>query len=339
LAAGGVFRKVLAQPGVAEGAIDYIRYIRWSVVFIGIGGSIQGVMNAMRRTRAVMVITVAANVLNVFLNWMFIFGRLGAPAMGLAGAGLATLVSQFFQASALVFLMIFSPSLAPYRKESLKPEKGLTRRVASMSLPIAVQNGLALLIFLAFDTVVENLGTIYLAVTQVVFSFYRINKTLVGGFARGAGIIAGNALGADDAEGARRVTAAQQKLGLGIGLAVMVLVLSVPGSLVRIFTSDADVIELGSRALRFFAVFFLVEISAFSLEIIFQSVGWARFVLFSEFSTNIVFILGATLLLVRFTDWGIWAAWTGFALYQVGHALILSAGWLSGRWLKTGVDA
>lgn len=82
MAVAPVFGVILSEPAVAEGAMDYLRIIRWSVPFIGLGGSIQGFMNSMRRTRAVMVVTVASNALNIFLNWVLIFGGLGAPCNG-----------------------------------------------------------------------------------------------------------------------------------------------------------------------------------------------------------------------------------------------------------------
>jgi Na+-driven multidrug efflux pump len=76
----------------------------------------------------------------------------------------------------------------------------------------------------------------------------------------------------------------------------------------------------------------------FSFEMIFTANGWGRFVLFSEFSTNMVFILGVTFLLIRVLGFGIYAAWTGFALYQAGHAIILTIGYLSKRWIHIEVE-
>lgn len=333
-----VFSVVLEDPEVAESALSYLKFTRWAVPFVGLGAIVQGFMNSMRRTRGVMVITVIANIINVFLNWVFIFGRLGAPRMGLAGAGMATLISQAFQALALWLLVLLLPSLEEYRKEKSRPDAQLIRRLTHLCLPIAVQNGAALFIMLIFDTMVENIGAVYLAVTQIVFSFFRINKTLVGSFARGAGILAGNALGAGDSEGAKLVARVQQGLGVVIGLLVMVMVLTIPAALISIFTDDPQVLSIGVPVMRFFAAFYLVEISAFSLEVIFQSVGWSRFVLFSEFTTNVVFILGTSLLLMRFTSLGIWGAWLGFALYQLGHAAILTVGWASGRWIHVKVE-
>ena len=333
-----LYDTVLNDARVASGALSYIRYTRWAVPFVGLGMCVQGFINSMRRTRSVMLVSVAANALNVFFNWIFIFGNLGVPAMGLAGAGLATLISQGIQTASLWLLLGFMPFLKSYRREPMRPDAYLIRRVAALSLPVAVQNGAALFIMLIFDTIVENAGMVYLAVAQIIFSFFRVNKTVVGGFARGAGILAGNSLGAGNPEQARRITRVQLGIGVLIGLIVMTCVLLIPSRLIRLFTDDAEVLAIGVPVMRFFAAFFFVEICAFSLEIIFQAVGWSRYVLISEFSTNVVFILGATLLLMRFSDWGIWGAWVGFALYQMGHAVILGAGWLSGRWLAVKVE-
>ena len=336
--AGPVYHLALQDESVGRAALSYLAFTRWAVPFVGLGMVVQGFLNSMRRTRGVMLISVASNVLNIALNWIFIFGLLGMPAMGIAGAGLATLCSQMVQAAALWILLARQSRDTEMGSGSLRPDGMLVRRVAKLSMPVALQNGVALLIMLFYSTRVENAGTLYLAITQIVFSFFRINKTVVGGFARGAGILASNALGASDEDEARLIIRVQQVLGVFIGLLVMIIVLSIPGALIRIFTDDPQVVTTGIRVMRFFAGFYFVEISAFSLEIIFQAVGWSRYVLFSEFTSNVVFILGGTVLLMSFTSMGVWGAWTGFALYQLAHAGILAGGWFSGRWLGVRVE-
>jgi Na+-driven multidrug efflux pump len=148
----------------------------------------------------------------------------------------------------------------------------------------------------------------------------------------------GNCLGAGDQEEARRTILVNEALAAVIGAAVMLTVLMVPELIVRLFSSDPQTIALGSRALRFFAPFYFIEILGYSFEIIFTGNGWGRFVLASEFGTNIIFILGSTLVLTVLLPFGIRAAWLSFGLYQVFHALILLAGFLSQRWQRIEVD-
>jgi len=95
---------------------------------------------------------------------------------------------------------------------------------------------------------------------------------------------------------------------------------------------------IGIKALYFFALFFFIEVTGYSFEIIFGGNGWGKYVLFSEFTSNIIFIIGLTLLLVSVFDIGIYGAWIGFALYQVFHALILLMGFVSKKWLHIEVE-
>jgi MATE family multidrug resistance protein len=119
---------------------------------------------------------------------------------------------------------------------------------------------------------------------------------------------------------------------------ILLSVLLVPGLLVRIFSGEPEVLAVGIPALRFFAVFFFIEVLGYSFEIVFTGNGWGSYVLVSEFLTNVLFILGLTFLLTRVYGLGIYAAWLSFALYQVFHALILLRGYLSGRWLEVRLD-
>jgi Na+-driven multidrug efflux pump len=179
---------------------------------------------------------------------------------------------------------------------------------------------------------VGTLSAVHLAVIHLVFSLFRINKTIVGGFARAAAILVGNALGRDDLEGAEGYMRAAVGLGVVVGTVIMTTILLFPEATAALFTNDADTIALGAQALRFFAVFFFVEVTAYSFEIVFTGNGWGRFVLASEFSTNIVFILGLSALLLFVLELGTYAVWSGFAVYQIAHAAILTGGYLSGRW-------
>jgi MATE family multidrug resistance protein len=191
---------------------------------------------------------------------------------------------------------------------------------------------------LLFEAMVSRIGTVYLAVTHIVLSFFRINKTIVGGFAQGTAILVGNALGAERHRDAVRVMKACELLGALIGGILLLAALLVPGLLVRIFSGEPEVIAAGIPALRFFAIFFFIEVLGYSFEIVFTENGWGAYVLFSEFLTNVLFILGLTFLLTRVFAFGIYAAWLSFAIYQVMHALILFMGYLNGKWLKVRLD-
>lgn len=336
---GPVLHLLLADAGLADLAMEYVRVLRWSMLIMSLGMAHRGFMSAVNRTGIVMAATILGNGLNVLLNYTFIFGNFGAPALGIQGAALGTLLAE----AALTLLFVLYGQLhrdmRQYRLLRFAHVRMTTiEDIIRVMIPPAVQNAAALSIFLTYQSLIGRLDTGYLAVTSLLFTMFRINKTLVGGFAQGASIMVGNSLGAGKKERSRRIFLAQEGIALIIGTLIAIALLSVPRMVLGLFSLEHELVPLGVQALRFFTLFFFIEVLGYSFEIIFSHNGWGKLVLYSEFSTNIVFILGFTILAVWVFDFGIFGAWSGFALYQVAHAAILTAGFLSRRWQEVEVE-
>jgi len=338
-AAGPFLRLFLTDGNLVTLALDYVKVLRWSMVIISLGMAHRGFMSAVNKTGIVMAATILANGLNVLFNYTLIFGNFGFPVLGIGGAALGTLLAEAAMTALFVAYGQLAPSLRPYR---LLRFAHIRRRtiadILRVMAPPAVQNTAALSIFLIYQTLIGRLGTEYLAVTGLLFSIFRINKTLVGGFAQGASILVGNSLGAGNRDYGRTVILAQECIALTIALAVVAVILGFPRGILALFSLETELVPLGLKALRFFALFFFIEVLGYSFEIIFSHNGWGKLVLFSEFTTNVVFILGLTVIAVWVLDLGIYGAWAGFASYQVAHAAILTAGFLSGRWKDVDVE-
>ncbi len=331
---------LLKDESLINLALAYINILKWVLPVVGLYASVTGFLAAINKTTIIMIATIGANLLNVFFNYVLIFGKFGFPAMGIGGAALGTVLAQSLGFIYLISYIALSPTMKQYHCfKKPKLNKNTIVGIVKASTPIMAQNFVALLIYLIYESIIGNIGALYLAATHIVFSLFNINKTIVGGFARGTSILVGNALGRDEKDRAVTLTLTCELIAFVIGLAVVVSTLSMPATIVKIFNKDPETITMGIKALYFFAAFFFVEIMGFSFEIIFANNGWGRYVLFSEFTTNMVFILGATLLFTRVFNMGITGAWLGFALYQVFHALILSIGFISKRWLHIEVEA
>jgi len=336
---GPILRRILTNPVLVDLSLEYIRTLRWSVILISVGMAHRGFFAAVNQTAIVMVATLLGNVLNALLDWALIFGNIGLPAMGIRGAALGTLFSEATLTLLFVGYGQLSGAMKRYHVLRIKHiNRGVVGNIVRVMFPPAVQNAAALSIFLTYQTMVERIGTEYLAVTSLLFTLFRINKTLVGGFAQGASILVGNRLGAGDREAARVVFAAQELIAFFIGGAVVTLLLLLPGGVLGLFSLSPSLIPLGRAALRFFAAFFFIEVMAYSFEIVFSHNGWGTLVLVSEFVTNVVFILGLTYVAGWILHLGIYGVWAGFAVYQVAHALILTAGYVSRRWQRVEVE-
>jgi len=204
--------------------------------------------------------------------------------------------------------------------------------------PIITQLSIALLIFLYYESMIANIDTLFLAATHIIFTVFVLKRTIVGGFAEGGSILVGNSLGEGERREAVRYAYASEFIAILIGLVLFAGILVFSEQIVGLFNSDAELAAVGSPALRFFALFFFIEAVGFPFEVIFTHNGWGRFVLISEVVTTVVCIIGCTLLFTRVFDFGIYGAWSAFALYLVGHSLFMFCGFFSKKWINTQVD-
>jgi putative MATE family efflux protein len=183
-----------------------------------------------------MVATLAANALNVFLNWIFIYGNLGAPRMGVAGSGLATATSLAFEC-ALVLAYLLS-SRSPIRL-GLASFRAVTReslaRLLRVSIPAAIEPVILQSGFLVYNFIITQLGVVAMAAHRAAITVESLTFMPGWGFAVAGSAIVGQFLGArrpDKAEAGFRESA-RMSTYLMSAIGVVFLFASVP--LVRIF--------------------------------------------------------------------------------------------------------
>lgn len=206
-------------------------------------------LQAMGRMRAIVVIIVLANLLNGLLDWMLIFGRLGAPAMGVAGAAWATTVSRWAMIAGLMALSWHDlrMHLVPVRPElwHWRP----LGRMFGLGLPIGLQFLLEWGVFGTVMLLMGRLGTIPVAAHQIAINVASLTFMVPLGIAAAAAVLVGQAVGRGDARGAAR--AARAALATGVTfMGVMALVLlAVPAPIAQIYSEDLAVIALAATLL------------------------------------------------------------------------------------------
>ena len=337
--AEGLLDLLLENKALIPMANDYIATLKWLMPLAGVFYAIYGFLAAINKTKVIMVATIGLNVLNIIFNYILIFGKFGFPALGITGAALGTVFAQGLGTLFFIGYILLAPEIKPYACLRFKSFHGkIIGDLLRSAGPIIIQLSIALLIFIYYESVVANIGTLFLAATHIVFTVFVLKRTIVGGFAEGGSILVGNSLGEGQRREAVRYAYASELIAILIGIVLFCGILIFSEQIVALFNSDPELAEVGSKALRFFALFFLIEAVGFPFEVIFTHNGWGRFVLVSEVITNGVCIIGCTLLFTRVFDFGIYGAWSAFALYLVGHSLFMFAGFFSRKWTQTQVD-
>jgi len=313
---------------------SYVNIVKWAMPVAGIFYGLYGFLAAINRTIPIMIATIGLNVLNIIFNYILIFGKFGCPALGIEGAAIGTVLAQ---ALGTVFLVAYALASKDVRQYKLFFIKGFNLKILKTLIksgtPIAGQLVIVFGIYLYYETLIANLGTVYLAATHIVFTVFLLKRTLVGGFAEGGSILIGNTLGRKNKAEAVRYAYAAEGIGIFIGLFLFMLIIIFPENIVRVFNNEMQTIAVGTKALRFFAVFMLIDVIGYPFEVIFTHNGWGKFVFYAEACTQFVFQLGLTLILLNYFGMGIYAAWSAFAIQIVFYMAILTSGFFSKKWL------
>jgi putative MATE family efflux protein len=233
--------RVPDSPAVTAMARQFLRIEASVFLFFCLDAAATGVLRAAGRTLFPMVATLGANLLNVVLNWVFIFGNLGAPRMGVAGAALATSISFALQAS-VVFGYLWTP-WSPVRL-SASALRGVTRgslaRLVRVSMPAAAEPLLLQSGFLIYNKAITLLGTMPMAAHRAAITVESMTFMPAYGFAVAGSAVVGQNLGAgrpDRADAGLRECA---RLSTWLMSAVGVSFFFLAAPLVRLFLRGPD---------------------------------------------------------------------------------------------------
>ena len=256
LAPAGALLRALHQPSEIIG--DAAAYLHISIAgavpflaFVVLRQSLQ----AMHRVAAIVWTIVLANLTNAGLNWVFVYGHLGSPALGVAGSAIATAISRWLMT---ILLLAFAwrhlaPTLRPIRPGTL--EWPPMRRMLAIGMPIGAQQALEAGAFGAIGLLMGVLGTTEMAAHQIAITLAALTFMVPLGVGSAAAVRVGHAVGAGDAVRAREAIRAAYVCGVGFMMLTAAVFLTVPGVLASAFTPDARVVALASVLIPIAGVF------------------------------------------------------------------------------------
>jgi MATE family multidrug resistance protein len=238
----------------------YLVAVAWSLPPLLIYFALRRYLQSLNIVRPIMLTLIGANLLNVVVNWTLIYGRLGAPALGVGGAAWATVLSRVAMATSLSAVVLIharqsgSAVHVPWRLELDR-----LRRLVVLGFPAAMQLTLEVGVFAAASALAGRMLPVSLAAHQIALNLAGFTFMVPLGLASAGAVRVGQAVGRGDHAGAARAGWTALALGvLFMGTASLAFTL-IPRPLVAAFTSDTRVLELGASLLAVAAVFQLFD--------------------------------------------------------------------------------
>ncbi len=271
---------MLDQPkNVVDLAIPYLEIVAASLIPLLMFQSLKQYSDGLSLTANPMYATVLANIINIIVNYILIFGKFGFPAMGIIGAAIGTLVSRIIMFSFLFFLLYKKDIIKKYITDLLRfiIDKSMIKKILSIGFPTSLQMLFEVGIFTSAIWLSGLLGEVTQSANQIVLNISSMTFMIASGLGVSAAIRSGNQKGLENYKELKRISLSILFLGILFAFIFSLLIFIFRDYLPYIYIDISDIYNYEKNIL-------IVEKSAKLFIIV---------ALFQLFDSAQVIILGA----------------------------------------------
>ncbi|MFT5139754.1 MAG: MATE family multidrug resistance protein [Lysobacterales bacterium] len=330
LAAPWAFGFLTDDPAVAEQGVPYLQVRMLSMVAVGMNFSFRGYWSAIHMTGIYLRTLIIMHVINIFLNWVLIFGNLGAPELGVYGAGLGTTIALY---CGTILYFIFAWRHAR--------DKGFLERIPSRStlwqqFKIALPSSLQQLFFAAglvtLVWIVGQIGTAEVAAVNVLMTFHITAILPVFGIALATTTLVGNALGRKDVDDAARWGWDGAVLTFVYGVILSLILIPFAKPILSIFLTNPETLDLAYLPMILWAL--MISFDTLGMVLMNALIGagdtkrsmWISVIAQWAFFLPIAYVVGPML------GYGLVGVWIVNGFYRMGQALVSVQQWHGRKW-------
>jgi MATE family multidrug resistance protein len=311
----------------------YLRVIAVGALPLLLYAAFRRYLQGMHLVRPIMIALVTANLINAAGNWVLIYGNLGMPALGVVGSAWATSAARVYMAAFLYLAIRREHRRRGHRhpRVDLGVDPARVRRLITLGFPAASQVTLEVGVFAAATALAGRLDPVSSGSHQIALNIASLAFMVPLGLSSAAAVRVGYAYGAGDSQSAARAgwtaLASGGLIMAAIGLAFFLW----PVSLLRVFSTDPRIVDIGVGLLAIAAAFQLFDGTQAVATGALRGISETRMPML----VNVVghWVLGLPVgyaLCFRF-GWGVRGLWIGLSIGLVVAALVLTVVW----WKRT----
>ena len=237
------------DPDVVEAARAYYILIVLSIIPFLSFTFFKQFLEGLGNTSVAMVITLVMNSLNIFLNWLFIYGNWGCPELGATGAGIGSLVARMGMPICFLAVMYFRKEWTGYLR-SMRIQNfrwSVIKELSKIGFPIGVQTLMETIAFTAAFIIIGWISKEALAAHQIANQLCDMTFMIILGIGSATTIRVSHQLGANNLEGVRMAGNASIHLVLIINTIGAILMIALCQQIPLLFTRDQEVIAIASQ--------------------------------------------------------------------------------------------
>ena len=326
-----IFNALIDDSQVVELGVPYFEIRLVGILFVGANFAFRGYWNAVDMARLYMRTIIIMHIANIFLNYVFIFGNFGAPPMGVAGAGLASLLSVIL--GTCVYVVLGLKHAAPHGFLHRRPHFSEVKTLVKLSLPNSIQQVFFSAGFLATYWIIGQVGTAELAAANVLLNLTMLAILPGLGFGLTSATLVGQALGRGDSSDARRWGFDVTKIAAIIMTTICLPMVFIPDRVIDTFyVLDPDTLNLALWPMRIAGITIVFDAFGMVLMQSLLGAGDTRRVMMVSICNQWVLFLPVAYLIGPVLGYGLVEIWIVQAMYRGFQAFIFSKFWLGDSW-------
>lgn len=328
------FKTFVSSPAIFEASVIFIQYRVWGLLFSFANVAFRAYYVGITSTKLLTYSSIIMAVANIFLDYCMIFGNFGFPEMGIAGAALASTISEGL-AAAFFFIATFLDKRTKQFQLFRFPrfDMEIIIKTWNISVYIMLQNFVSLAAWFMFFLIIERTGERPLAISNIMRSIYMLLMLHIWAFSATTNTLVSNAIGEGFSKNVPSIIGRVNKLSVILTVLIMLVAALMPDLLIRIYTNTPELVS-GSRPVFYVVIAALLPLAlavnwfsgvsgtantkaALSIEVV-------SIVLYLIYVYYITFVMQASLTFI----------WTSELVYSVLLGLFSYFYIRSGKWQK-----
>lgn len=321
-----------SPPEIIEFGVQYLYIVGGFLFFQAIMMTFTAILRAHSLTKICMKVTITINIVNIVLNYILIFGKLGFPVMGVAGAALATTVSK---ALGVIILGKVTFDLL-FNKASLDMFKPFPKQqflnILKIGIPSASENISYNFSQIVVTSFINLLGANSMATKSYIGTIVCFSFIFASAIGQGGGIMIGKFIGNNEENKAYKLCMYTIKKSVLVSIVISIMIGVVGRGVIGILTTNEEIISIAS-------IIFLIEIFLEPGRCInlvgingLRAAGDVRFPVYIGVFSMWTFGVGLSYILGIKFGLGLVGAWVGFTVDECFRAILVLIRWKSGKW-------
>ena len=274
-----LMRIFTAEPEVIAAGVSYLRIVAFSYFFYGITSTFLVVLRSVETVNVAVVIYSVSFVVNVFFNYVFIFGKFGAPQMGVAGAAVGTVLARAAEFVLMLCYVLLIEKKIKFRLHMLAwSSNGLAADLWRYGLPVILNEALWSIAISMHAVILGHMGSDIVAANSICSVMFQMVTSVILGVSNASAVLVGKVVGQGDFALAKAQVKKLVHIYFYIGLACAAIILLIKEPIIGIYNIKASTIDLARQLMLVYAV--AVFFMAFTCPIItgvFRGGGDTRF--------------------------------------------------------------